>query len=232
MHPTPAECRASSNTWRHTGRVYNNGVRALLLICFDIDKFSCHKKPQWCNEQIRICKIMILYSHSMIPGTDTYQGLRAYGNDFNFLHSEIDVIDNYNFESGTDLEDDGIDKIKRKKLKEIKKANEREDNIVHKKLFLANEMINLGIQEEVAKCTRSCKGQKDPGTSTSQRTTNVAAGTRKRPSDASTTPSTAPAKKKQATRSANACKPPSTASTKEKQATSVGSDSRKKQKKK
>ncbi|GKC60913.1 hypothetical protein Tco_1088511 [Tanacetum coccineum] len=80
--------------------------------------------------------------------------------------------------------------------------------------------------------SRSCKGQKDPGTSTSQRTTNVAAGTRKRPSDASTTPSTAPAKKKQATRSANACKPPSTASAKKKQATSVGSASGKKQKKK
>ncbi|GKG25883.1 hypothetical protein Tco_0399029, partial [Tanacetum coccineum] len=47
-----------------------------------------------------------------------------------------------------------------------------------------------------------------------------------------TTPSTAPAKKKQATRSANACKPPSTASAKKKQATSVGSASGKKQKKK
>ncbi|GJX98969.1 mutator type transposase [Tanacetum coccineum] len=80
--------------------------------------------------------------------------------------------------------------------------------------------------------SRSCKGQKDPGTSTSQRTTNVAAGTRKRPSDASTTPSTAPAKKKHATRSANAGKPPSTASAKKKQATSVGSASGKKQKKK
>ncbi|GJT38191.1 mutator type transposase [Tanacetum coccineum] len=44
--------------------------------------------------------------------------------------------------------------------------------------------------------SRSCKGQKDPGTSTSQRTTNVVAGTRKIPSDASTTPSTVPAKKK------------------------------------
>ncbi|GKA12272.1 mutator type transposase [Tanacetum coccineum] len=80
--------------------------------------------------------------------------------------------------------------------------------------------------------SRSCKGRKDPGTSTSQRTTNVAAGTRKRPSDASTTPSTAPAKKKQATRSINACKPPSTASAKKKQATSVGSALGKKQKKK
>ncbi|GKF04558.1 hypothetical protein Tco_0035226 [Tanacetum coccineum] len=52
---------------------------------------------------------------------------------------EIDVIDNYNFESGTDLEDDGIDKIKRKKLKEIKKANESEDNIVHKHFFFVGQ---------------------------------------------------------------------------------------------
>ncbi|GKA41436.1 reverse transcriptase domain-containing protein [Tanacetum coccineum] len=37
---------------------------------------------------------------------------------------KIDVIDNDNFESGTDSENDGIDKIRRKKLKEIKKANE------------------------------------------------------------------------------------------------------------
>ncbi|GKD43482.1 high-affinity nitrate transporter 3.2-like protein [Tanacetum coccineum] len=80
--------------------------------------------------------------------------------------------------------------------------------------------------------SRSCKGQKDQGTSTSQRITNVAAGTRKRPSDASTTPSTAPTKKKHATRSANAGKPPSTASAKKKQAPSVGSASGKKQKKK
>ncbi|GJV86322.1 zinc finger, SWIM-type containing protein [Tanacetum coccineum] len=254
---------------------------------------------------------------------------------------EIDVIDNDNFKSGTDSEDDGIDKIRRKKLKEIKKANESEDNIVHKHFFFVGQTFPTAadVKERVrlhsietrrklflakndklrirAKClgrnpvftldgegpsntdvgpkkktrkdkgkqdvgpsdpvgpnkkgvslggrgrpkplavdecpwalqitkvknnetygrnlghnSRSCKGQKDPGISTSQRTTNVVAGTRKRPSDASTTPSTAPAKKKQTTRSANACKPPSTTSAKKKQATSIGSASGKKQKKK
>ncbi|GKA37732.1 hypothetical protein Tco_0724297, partial [Tanacetum coccineum] len=48
----------------------------------------------------------------------------------------------------------------------------------------------------------SCKGQKDPmnatGTSTSQRSTNDAGGTRKRPSHIGTTPSTASTKKKHA----------------------------------
>ncbi|GJQ98807.1 hypothetical protein Tco_0521792 [Tanacetum coccineum] len=52
---------------------------------------------------------------------------------------EIDVIDNDNFESGTDSEDDGIDKIRRKKLKQIKKANESEDNIVHKHFFFVGQ---------------------------------------------------------------------------------------------
>ncbi|GKE49556.1 hypothetical protein Tco_1480814 [Tanacetum coccineum] len=56
------------------------------------------------------------------------------------------------------------------------------------------------------------------GTSTSQISTNAAVGTRKRSSDAGTTPSTAPAKKKQATRSSNAGTTPSTASAKKKQA--------------
>ncbi|GKA49196.1 hypothetical protein Tco_0742154 [Tanacetum coccineum] len=78
------------------------------------------------------------------------------------------------------------------------------------------------------------------GTSTSQRSTNAAAGTRKRPSDAGTTPSTAPAKKKQATRSSNAGITPSTTSAKKKQTaigsgqnrmTRVGSAAAKKQKK-
>ncbi|GJS35979.1 hypothetical protein Tco_0534361 [Tanacetum coccineum] len=57
------------------------------------------------------------------------------------------------------------------------------------------------------------------GTSTSQRSTNAIAGTRKRPFDAGTTPSTVPAKKKQATRSLNAGTTPSTAPAKKKQAT-------------
>ncbi|GJY43027.1 mutator type transposase [Tanacetum coccineum] len=84
------------------------------------------------------------------------------------------------------------------------------------------------------RCTCKAKGSRH----SNLKDTNVAAGTRKRPSDASTTPSTAPAtrsaKKKQATSvgSANACKPPSTASAKKKQATSVGPASGKKQKKK
>nr|GEY01434.1 hypothetical protein [Tanacetum cinerariifolium] len=78
------------------------------------------------------------------------------------------------------------------------------------------------------------------GTITSQRSTNAAVGTRKRPSDAGTTPSTAPAKKKQATRSTNASTTPSTASSKKKQAatgsgqnrmTRAGSAAAKKQKK-
>ncbi|GKB78322.1 hypothetical protein Tco_0945217 [Tanacetum coccineum] len=72
------------------------------------------------------------------------------------------------------------------------------------------------------KSMRSCKVHKDPmnatSTSTSQISTNVAASTRKRPFDAGTTPSTAPAKKKQATRSSNAGTTPSTAFAKKKQA--------------
>ncbi|GKA23420.1 mutator type transposase [Tanacetum coccineum] len=94
------------------------------------------------------------------------------------------------------------------------------------KTVTCNKCGNLGHN------SRSCKGQKDPmnatGTSTSQRFTNIAVGTRKRPSDAGTTPSTAAgtrkrpsdvgttpstalAKKKQATRSSNAGTTPSTA---------------------
>nr|GEU43345.1 hypothetical protein [Tanacetum cinerariifolium] len=56
------------------------------------------------------------------------------------------------------------------------------------------------------------------GTSTSQRSANVVVDTRKRPSDASTTPSTAPAKKKQATTSLNTSTTPSTTPSKKKQA--------------
>ncbi|GKA78772.1 hypothetical protein Tco_0785309 [Tanacetum coccineum] len=46
--------------------------------------------------------------------------------DHDPISGELDVIDIDNFESGTDSEDDGIVKIRRKKLREIKKANETE----------------------------------------------------------------------------------------------------------
>ncbi|GKF57475.1 hypothetical protein Tco_0171012 [Tanacetum coccineum] len=40
------------------------------------------------------------------------------------IPSELDVIDNDYFDSGTDSEDDGIEKIRRNKLKGNKKAND------------------------------------------------------------------------------------------------------------
>ncbi|GKA67488.1 hypothetical protein Tco_0767405 [Tanacetum coccineum] len=52
---------------------------------------------------------------------------------------DLDVIDNDNFESGTDSDDDGIEKVRRKKLKQIKKAKESEDNIVHKHFFFVGQ---------------------------------------------------------------------------------------------
>ncbi|GJV95689.1 hypothetical protein Tco_1547266 [Tanacetum coccineum] len=59
------------------------------------------------------------------------------------IPGELDVIDNDYFDSGTDSEDDGIEKIRRNKLKEIKKANESADNIV-RKLFLAkNDKLRI-----------------------------------------------------------------------------------------
>ncbi|GJV89066.1 transposase, MuDR [Tanacetum coccineum] len=52
---------------------------------------------------------------------------------------DLDVIDTDNFESGTDSDDDGIEKVRRKKLKQIKKAKESEDNIVHKHFFFVGQ---------------------------------------------------------------------------------------------
>ncbi|GKF01242.1 hypothetical protein Tco_0028165, partial [Tanacetum coccineum] len=52
---------------------------------------------------------------------------------------DLDVIDNDNFESGTYSDDDGIEKVRRKKLKQIKKAKESEDNIVHKHFFFVGQ---------------------------------------------------------------------------------------------
>ncbi|GJT19244.1 hypothetical protein Tco_0877950 [Tanacetum coccineum] len=92
-----------------------------------------------------------------------------------------------------------------------KTKEEKAQMVKDGKMFRAYKTVTCLKCGNLGHNSRSCKGQKDPGTSTSQRTTNVVAGTRKRPSDASTTPSTAPAKKKQATRSANACTTPSTA---------------------
>ncbi|GKE35935.1 zinc finger, SWIM-type containing protein, partial [Tanacetum coccineum] len=56
--------------------------------------------------------------------------------DHDPIPGELDVIDNDNFESETDSEDDGIVKIRRKKLRQIKKANESDDNIVFKHFFV------------------------------------------------------------------------------------------------
>nr|GEV95614.1 hypothetical protein [Tanacetum cinerariifolium] len=101
------------------------------------------------------------------------------------IHGELDVIDYEYFDSGTDEEDDGIEKIRRKRLKEIKKANESADNIV-RKLFLAkNDKLRIrgkclgrihvftldgegpSNTEEVApkKKTTKDKGKKDVGPS-------------------------------------------------------------------
>ncbi|GJX96569.1 putative transcription factor interactor and regulator CCHC(Zn) family protein, partial [Tanacetum coccineum] len=52
---------------------------------------------------------------------------------------DLDVIDNDNFESGTDSDDDGIEKVRRKKLKQIKRAKESEDNIMHKHFFFVGQ---------------------------------------------------------------------------------------------
>ncbi|GJV60433.1 mutator type transposase [Tanacetum coccineum] len=101
------------------------------------------------------------------------------------IPGELDVIDNDYFDSGTDSEDDGIEKIRRNKLKEIKKANESADNIV-RKLFLAkNDKLRIRAKclgkihvftldgegpsntKEVApkKKTTKVKGKKDVGPS-------------------------------------------------------------------
>nr|GEV48371.1 hypothetical protein [Tanacetum cinerariifolium] len=94
----------------------------------------------------------------------------------------------------------------------------------------------LATWKHAYSCTLGCLN----GTSTSQRSTNAVVGTRKRPSDAGTTPLTLPAKKKQTTISSNAGTTPSTASAKKKQAatrsrqnrmTRAGSAAAKKQKK-
>ncbi|GKB58759.1 zinc finger, SWIM-type containing protein [Tanacetum coccineum] len=100
------------------------------------------------------------------------------------IPGELDVIDNDNFESGTNSEDDGIVKIRRQKLREIKKANESDDNI--KEAVLAkNDKFRIKAKclgrihvftldgegpsntEEVAptKKTTKVKGKKDVGPS-------------------------------------------------------------------
>ncbi|GJZ51393.1 ribonuclease H-like domain-containing protein [Tanacetum coccineum] len=111
----------------------------------------------------------------------------------------------------------GRPKKNRRKTKEEKAQMVKDGKLSRAyKTVTCNKCGNLGHN------SRSCKGQKDPmnatGTSTSQRSTNAAAGTRKRPSDASTTPLISPTKKKHATRSSNAGTTPSTASVKKKQA--------------
>ncbi|GKG33812.1 hypothetical protein Tco_0433971, partial [Tanacetum coccineum] len=50
--------------------------------------------------------------------------------EYDVNSDDLDVIDTDNFKSGTDSDDDGIEKVRRKKLKHIKKAKESEDNIV------------------------------------------------------------------------------------------------------
>ncbi|GKB25100.1 mutator type transposase, partial [Tanacetum coccineum] len=52
------------------------------------------------------------------------------------IPGELDVIGNDYLYSGTNSKDDGIEKIRRNKLKEIKKANESADNIVFKHFFM------------------------------------------------------------------------------------------------
>ncbi|GJV38114.1 hypothetical protein Tco_1410591 [Tanacetum coccineum] len=58
------------------------------------------------------------------------------------IPGELDVIGNDYFDSGTDSEDDGIEKIRRNKLKEIKKANESADNIVFKHFFYVGQTFS------------------------------------------------------------------------------------------
>ncbi|GJS21004.1 mutator type transposase [Tanacetum coccineum] len=69
---------------------------------------------------------------------------------------DLDVIDNDNFESGTDSDDDGIEKVRRKKLKQIKKAKESEDNIVHKHFFFVGQTFTSAddVKERVRLHTR------------------------------------------------------------------------------
>ncbi|GKD18287.1 hypothetical protein Tco_1207445, partial [Tanacetum coccineum] len=59
--------------------------------------------------------------------------------EYDVNSDDLDVIDTDNFKSGTDSDDDGIEKVRRKKLKHIKKAKESEDNIVHKHFFFVGQ---------------------------------------------------------------------------------------------
>ncbi|GJR93508.1 hypothetical protein Tco_0265682 [Tanacetum coccineum] len=70
----------------------------------------------------------------------TYLGRKSVQEpEYDVNPDDLDVIDTDNFESGTDSDDDGIEKVRRKKLKQIKKAKESEDNIVHKHFFFVGQ---------------------------------------------------------------------------------------------
>ncbi|GJX80973.1 hypothetical protein Tco_0329122 [Tanacetum coccineum] len=77
--------------------------------------------------------------------------------DHDPIPGELDVIDIDNFESGTDSEDDGIVKIRRKKLREIKKANETEvkERVrlylikTRRKLFLAKNVKGTKFNDDI-----------------------------------------------------------------------------------
>ncbi|GJZ46103.1 DNA helicase [Tanacetum coccineum] len=58
------------------------------------------------------------------------------------IPGELDVIGNDYLYSGTNSKDDGIEKIRRNKLKEIKKANESADNIVFKHFFYVGQTFS------------------------------------------------------------------------------------------
>ncbi|GJV81851.1 zinc finger, SWIM-type containing protein, partial [Tanacetum coccineum] len=66
--------------------------------------------------------------------------------DHDPIPSELDVIDNDNFKSGIDSEDDRIVKIRRKKLRQIKKANESDDNIVFKHFFFVGQTFSTAAE--------------------------------------------------------------------------------------
>nr|GFA42245.1 hypothetical protein [Tanacetum cinerariifolium] len=110
--------------------------------------------------------------------------------DHDLILGELDVIDNDNFESGTNSKDDGIVNIRRKKLRQIKKANEKRVRLhsieTIRKLFLAkNDKVRIRAKclgripvftldgegpsntKEVAptKKTTKVKGKKDVGPS-------------------------------------------------------------------
>ncbi|GKB52864.1 reverse transcriptase domain-containing protein, partial [Tanacetum coccineum] len=135
LEPLPANTNTTQN------ETVESIVQELLFMDYEFDPFEDNMTANM-NDQPSMNEQEKYRDDNYEPVETLVEGETLAEDDDSNTKEGDNVIDNDYFDSGTDSEDDGIEKIRINKLKEIKKDNESADNIVFKHFFYVGQTFS------------------------------------------------------------------------------------------